>query len=402
MLHKTTLQNIAKKYGTPVYVYDLDQISIQYHKLLSAFPEFCSVFFASKALSNIHILNYMKSIGLCIETSSLNEVKLGLLAGHQAKNIIYNGNGIDFAEIYEIVQLGVFTLIDSISNVEKFGKHFGSEVPLGIRWRPNISDGGNIKISTGHAHSKFGIPIEQADQVLKLQKKYGLNMVAQSIHTGSELQKIDSFKKQALVFKELLSKFPKTEILDFGGGFKVPYRETEKEFDPNLLTPTFVKLHKELTKIFQRSFRFWVEPGKFLVASSGYLIAKINVIKDNPEQTLLCLNTGFNHLIRPMYYGAYHPIEPLTNRKTASKKYTIVGNLCETDTFATGRYLPTVKENDFLVFKMAGAYGFEMSSHYNSRLKPVQVAVLKDNFFLISQPDTIENITQFQQNLEHD
>ncbi len=396
MLQNNVLLDLAKKYGTPLYVYDFDQISTQYQKLVSAFPDYCKVFFATKALSNIHVLKHLKNLGAGLETSSLNEAIVGLLAGHPAKNIIYNSNSIDFAEICEVVQKGVFPLIDSISNVEKLGKQFGSGVEFGIRWRPNINDGGYRKISTGHAHSKFGIPIEQVDQVYKLQKKYGLKIVAQSIHTGSELQKITSFKKQTSVFKQLLAKFPKTDILDFGGGFKVPYREDEQEFNPALLTPVFESLYKDLQKTFQKLYQFWVEPGKFLVASCGYLVAKVNVIKENPEQTLVGLNTGFNHLVRPMYYGAYHPIEPLVNRKKPLKKYTIVGNLCETDTFATGRYLPLVKEDDFMVIKMAGAYGYEMSSHYNLRFKPVQVAVLNKKDFIISRPETLSDLTQHQ------
>ena len=353
MVSNTYLLKLAKDYGCPAYVYDLNTITKKFKILLKTLPASCKIFYAAKALTNPTILNHVRSLGCNLDASSIYEVHHALKAGFLAEQIIYTSNGIHFDEIKDAIAAGVFVNIDSLSNLEKFGKYFGSTKPLGIRLRPNILDGGNLKISTGHGRSKFGIPIEQLDQILYLKEKYQLKILALHNHTGSEL-KLKSFSLTAALFLKLLKHFDDVKYIDFGGGFKVPYSPTDMAFSIPNLAKLILEFQEKLFKKYKKKYEFWFEPGKYLVAESGFLLAKINVIKYNPEQTIIGLNTGFNHLIRPMFYQAYHPIFPLKKRLGKSQNYTIVGNLCETDTFAENRLLSPLKENDIVAFGNAG------------------------------------------------
>src|SRR5258706_10913454 len=220
------LINIANEFGTPLYVYHAEKIKEQYNKLVSAFENTNTVFFyACKALTNINILKYIKSLGTNVDCSSIFEVRLALHAGFPPQRILYTSNGIAFSEIEEAQSLGVYINIDSLSNLEKFGKRFGNTYPVGVRLRPNIMAGGNIKISTGHDKSKFGIPVEQIDTLLSLINKCNIHIQALHIHTGSDIQDVDVFVKGIEVLFDIIPKFKELEIIDLGGGFKVPYKK---------------------------------------------------------------------------------------------------------------------------------------------------------------------------------
>jgi diaminopimelate decarboxylase len=396
-LSRDLLIEVAKEYGTPVYVYHAEKIKAQYERLINAFdktrPRF---FYACKALTNINILKYIKSLGCNIDCSSLNEVLLSVKAGFSPDEILYTSNNISFEEIAGAVKLGVNINIDSLSNLEKFGRKFGHTYPVGIRLRPNIMAGGNLKISTGHEGSKFGIPLEQMDQVFDLVKQTGLQIKGLQIHTGSEIQDVDVFIKGMEVLFGLSDKFPELEFLDLGGGFKVAYKEGEKGTDIELLGE---KIHESVTafeKKTNRKLALWFEPGKFLVSEAGYFVSLVNVIKETPSVSFVGLDTGLNHLIRPMFYGSYHEIENISNPSGQKKKYTVVGNICETDTFATDRELNEVREGDYLVFYNAGAYGFEMSSNYNARFKPAEVLIKDEKSSLIRKRDIMDDLLKNQ------
>ncbi len=396
-LSNEQLISIAKEFGTPLYVYNANQITAQYQKLTTAFAQTDTKFFyACKALTNINILKHIKSIGCNIDCSSINEVKLALLAGFEAHHILYTSNGIHFSEIEEAQSLGVHINIDSLSNLEKFGKKYGYTYPVGIRLRPNIMAGGNIKISTGHNKSKFGIPIDQLDKILALISKYNLLIQNLHIHTGSDIKDVDVFVKGIEVLFDIIPKFKDLSSIDLGGGFKVPYKKDDAETDIPLLAQKVHEAFANHPNPNGKHLQVWFEPGKFLVSASGYFIAEVNVIKENNHTTFVGLNTGFNHLIRPMFYDAYHQIENITNPNRAEKKYTITGNICETDNFAQDRKIAEIREGDLLIFKNAGAYGFEMSSNYNSRLKPAQVLVKDGNAQLIRKRDEFEDILRNQ------
>lgn len=391
------LCSIANTYGTPLYVYNADKITAQFRNLQNAFANSNTRFFyASKALTNINILKHILSIGCSIDCSSVNEAHLALHVGFKPENVLYTSNGIDFSEIEEAVSLGININIDSLSNLEKFGKKYGHSNPVGIRLRPNIMAGGNLKISTGHSNSKFGIPIEQLDEILDLVKKHQIFIRGLHIHTGSEIKDVSVFMKVSEVFFELVPHFPELEFLDLGGGFKVAYKNNDHITDINLLGKEIENFLKNLELKHQRKFQCWFEPGKYLVSESGYLITKVNVLKTSNNTVFAGVNSGLNHLIRPMMYDAYHRIANISNEKGELKTYTITGNICETDTFGTDRQLHEVREGDYLAIYNAGAYGFEMSSNYNSRYKPAEVIVIDSKASLIRKRDEFADLLRNQ------
>lgn len=400
-LNHDQLNAIAQRFGTPVYVYHAEKIREQFQKLDHAFQG-CNArfFFACKALTNINIIRYLDSIGCSIDCSSINEVKLALHAGVKPANILYTSNGIDFSEIKEAVDAGVHINIDSLSNLEKFGKKYGRKngigYPVGIRVRPNIMAGGNIKISTGHDRSKFGIPVSQLDKILDVVKQQDIFIRTLHLHTGSDIADAEIFVKGFEVLFDLIPSFPELEVIDLGGGFKVPYKPGEKSVDLDRLAQKIKSSFDEHRQPGEKALEIWFEPGKFLVSECGYFITRVNVVKDNGDQLFAAVNSGLNHLIRPMMYDAYHHIENISNPDGEKKTYMVTGYICETDNFATDRDLPTIREGDLLVMYNAGAYGFEMASNYNSRFRPPEVLVKDGQFFLIREGDHFQDLIRKQ------
>jgi len=395
------LNDIAANFGTPVYVYDADTITRQYHKLTDAFSQSdVKIFYACKALTNINILKHINALGCNVDCSSINEVKLALYAGFEPNRVLYTSNGIAFDEIAEAKELGVHINIDSLSNLAKFGKAYGHSYPVGIRLRPNILAGGNLKISTGHDKSKFGIPVEQLDQVLALVAAHNLHIKNLHIHTGSEIKDVDVFVKGIEVLFDIIPHFNELEVIDLGGGFKVPYKKGDAATDIDALAVAVKTAFDNHPNPNGKPLQIWFEPGKFLVSEAGYLITKVNVLKETDAATFAGIDSGFNHLIRPMFYDAYHRIENISNPTGAEHKYAVTGNICETDTFAWDRKLPEVREGDYLVFYNAGAYGFEMSSNFNSRYKPAEVMVKNGVPHLIRRRDEFEDLLRNQIDIE--
>ena len=391
------LLDIASEFGTPVYVYHAERIAEQYNKLENAFKK-CDArfFYACKSLTNINILKYINSLGASLDCVSINEVKLGLMAGFQATDILYTPNCVDFDEILQAKELGVNINIDNISILEQFGNKFGGSYPVCIRLNPHIMAGGNFKISTGHVDSKFGISIHQMRHIERVVKTTKLNVEGVHMHTGSEIKDVNVFLEGLEVMFNMASHFPYLKYIDLGSGFKVPYQpgDPETDIDPlgEKLAQAFIQFEKETGKKMQ----IWFEPGKYLVSQAGYFVVKANVIKQTPATVFAGVNSGFNHLIRPMMYEAYHHIENLSNSSGAERIYTVVGNICETDTFAWDRKLNEVREGDCLVFYNAGAYGFEMSSNFNSRLKPAEVMVEGGKARLIRRRDEFDDLLRNQ------
>ena len=394
------LIDIAKEFGTPVYVYHAEKIKEQYGKLVAAFSSLDTRFFyACKALTNINILKYIDSLDCGIDCSSVNEVKLAVHAGVPAEKILYTSNGISFEEIEEVASYNVHLNIDSLSNLEKFGKKFGTNYPVGVRIRPNILAGGNLKISTGHEKSKFGIPVDQVDQILEVAQKYKITIKTLHIHTGSDIKDADVFVQGIKVLSELVPRFPDLKVIDLGGGFKVPYEPDDEETDMGLIArklKTYLDSHLSKNG---KKYQLWFEPGKYLVSECGYLITRVNVVKDNVHQIFVGVDSGLNHLVRPMMYDAYHHIVNISNPEAQEKSYTVTGYICETDTFASDRLLHEVREGDLLVFYNAGAYGYEMSSHYNSRYKPAEVLVRNGKASLIRKADNFDTLLRNQVDL---
>jgi diaminopimelate decarboxylase len=388
----------ANEFGTPLYVYHAERIKEQYQVLQSSFNATDTRFFyAAKALTNINILQCIRQIGCHVDCSSINEVKLALYAGFLPQNILYTSNNIAFEEIEEAKELGVHINIDSLSNLKKFGEKFGHSYPVGIRLRPNIMAGGNLKISTGHSSSKFGVPVEDVAEILKVQRETNLHIRTLHIHTGSEIKDVDVFARGIEVLFDLVQHFPELEVIDLGGGFKVPYMPGEEGTDMDLLGKKVKEEFEQYEKATGRHLQVWFEPGKFLVSEAGYFITKVNVLKQSGDIIFTGVDSGLNHFIRPMFYGAYHEIVNISNPAGEKRKYNVVGNICETDTFAEDRLLPEVREGDYLVFRNAGAYCFEMASNYNSRFRPAEVLVKENKARLIRRRETMDDLLKNQE-----
>lgn len=392
-LNNEQLRNLANKFGSPLYVYNTETIEHQFKKLTKAFNKNTKFFYACKALSNINILKFMHKIGTNLDCVSMNEVKLGLKAGFAPEQIIFTPNSVDFAEIEAVKDLGVHINIDNISILEQFGSKFGNTYPVCIRINPHIMAGGNMKISTGHIDSKFGISIHQIRHILRVVNTTGLVVNGLHMHTGSEIKDIDVFIRSLELLLDLVHDFPEVTFLDLGSGFKVPYQEGDYTTDLELLASRVNEAFAKFAEEHNRTFDVWFEPGKFLVSESGYLIVKANVIKQTTAATFVGVNSGFNHLIRPMFYDSYHKITNISAPAGAAERiYTVVGNLCETDTFAWDRKISEVREGDYLVFHNTGAYGFEMSSSFNSRCRPSEVMIYNNEAYVIREREKFEDL----------
>ncbi len=396
MLSDQNLLKLIQKYQSPLYVYEEAKIESQYTKLSNAFKKLNKVRFhyAVKANNNINILKIIKKLGGGLDTVSIQEVMLGLKAGFDPKDIIYTPNGVSIEEIERAVEEGVKINIDNLSILEHFTHKF-PDYPVGVRINPHIMAGGNSNISVGHIDSKFGISIHQLPHILRIAEVSGQKIEGLHMHTGSDILDVDVFLQGAEILLNMASEFDNLEYIDFGSGFKVPYRkgdpETDIEYLGNKLTKRFSEFRNEHGKELELKF----EPGKYLVSESGSFLVRVNSIKQTTANVFAAVDSGFNHLIRPMFYNAYHEIENISNPKGRLKYYTVVGYICETDTFASDRAIPEISEGDILRFKNAGAYSFTMASNYNSRYRPAEVLVNSNGEdFLIREREDFEDITR--------
>lgn len=390
------LINIAAEFGTPVYVYDAESIKEQYGKLKNSFSDNTRFFYACKALTNINILKYVNQLGADLDCVSINEVKLGLKAGFEPERILFTPNCVDLAEIEEAMAHKVHINIDNISILEQFGNKYGNSYPIFIRVNPHIYAGGNHKISTGHIDSKFGISIHQMRHIERVMKSTNILVEGLHMHTGSEIKDADVFLQGLEIMFELSEHFPDLKFIDMGSGFKVPYQKDDMETDVQTLGKKVEKVFTSFLKESGKDLQLWFEPGKYLVSKSGHFLVKANVIKQTTATVFVGVNSGFNHLIRPMFYDSYHIIENLSNPNGPERIYTVVGNICETDTFAWDRKINEVRETDIIVFRNAGAYGYEMSSNFNSRLKPAEVFYIDGKAHLIRKRDEFEDLLKNQ------
>ena len=371
------LLTIAAEFGSPIYVYDAAKIQSQYERLTRAFSSIASVriHYAAKALSNVSILKLLKKMGSGLDTVSIQEVKLGLYAGFPAESIIYTPNGVSMDEIEEVAQLGVQINIDNLSILEQFGTK-NPEIPVCIRINPHVMAGGNSNISI----------VENTKMHIN-----GIHM-----HTGSDILDIDVFLYAAEILFDTAKHFKTLDFIDFGSGFKVPYKKGDIETDIEELGEKLTKRFNAFQNTYGRPLTLVFEPGKFLVSEAGFFLAKVNVVKQPTSTVFAGIDSGFNHLIRPMLYGSEHYIENISNPEGKERFYSVVGYICETDTFATNRRISESKEGDILCFRNAGAYCFSMASNYNSRCKPAEVLWMEKKAHLIRERETFEDLIHNQ------
>ncbi len=387
------LLKAAQQFDTPLFVYHADKIIEQCHAIQQAFKGFNNrVFYAAKALTNPHILKLIHRQGLGVDCSSINEAKIAIACGIPPGDILYTSNSISFQEIEEAVSLGVHINVDSLSAMKKFGQKFGGTYPLGLRIRPNIMAGGHLKISTGHVESKFGIGIEKRDRLVEIMEQYNMRISCLHIHTGSEVEDAEVFVSSINLLLKWLPFFPDLKQIDLGGGFKVAYEPGKKVTDMFLLGQLLERKIKTCTDERIRNMEIWFEPGKFIVSESGYLLTRVNVLKSSGQLKFAGVDSGFHHLIRPMFYDAYHHIRNISNPGGEKSAYNIVGQICETDNFAWQRPVAEICEDDVLAIFNAGAYGMVMASNYNSRFRPAEVLVSNGQLKLIRRRETMEDI----------
>lgn len=388
---------IARTYGAPVYVYDAEVISAQYARLKNAFKQVpnLKLHYAVKANSNLSILKLMHRLGAGLDTVSIEEVRLGILAGVAPEDIIYTPNGVSIEELEAARELGVQINIDNLSVLELFGQRY-PETPVCVRINPHVMAGGNANISVGHIDSKFGISIHQVPHILRIVKLTNMRINGVHMHTGSDILDIDVFLYASEILFEAATHFKDLEFVDFGSGFKVPYKKDDIETPIEELGEKLSERFNRFCEKVQKPLTLSFEPGKFLVSQSGTFIAKVNVVKQTTSTVFAGVDSGFNHLMRPMLYGSYHHIENISNPEGKPRFYSVVGYICETDTFGSNRQIAEITEGDLLAFHNAGAYCFSMASNYNSRLRPAEVLWMGGQAHLIRERETFDDLLKGQ------
>jgi diaminopimelate decarboxylase len=403
MIQGLKVTELCREYGTPLYIYDASKILFQYNKLVSSFKGMnVRIKYAAKALTNQAILRLLKKAGSGVDVVSSEELKLAFMAGFQKSDIMFTPSCVDFNEIREAVKSGVTINIDSIPFLEKFGKEYTNTYPCCIRINPHIDAGGNVKIMTGHRGSKFGISIEQLEEIYSIVEKYDIKVEGIHVHSGSDFKDAEAFVKAAHIIFDIAKNFNGLRFLDFGSGFKVPYKKGDYSTNVEELGKKMSEAFSSFCKEYGKELEIWFEPGKFLVSESGILLVKVNLVKPTPDITFAGIDSGLNHLIRPMMYNAYHDIVNTSNPEGEVSNYSIVGYICETDTFGSDRPLNKVREGDILAIKNAGAYGFSMSSNYNSRLRPAEVLIYKGKSLLIRKREVFEDLLRNQVEVDLD
>jgi len=397
-MQNTHLISLAEQFGSPLYVYDADKIESQYHRMINAFSSVhqLKLNYAVKANTNLAILKILKNLNSGADAVSIQEVKLCLKAGFTPENIHFTPSGISFSEIEEAVTLGVKITLDNLSILEKFGTKY-PEIPVAIRINPHVMAGGNHKIAVGHIDSKFGISIYQINDIKKIIAKTGTVVEGIHMHTGSDIYNIDPFIQATEILLGVVKQFDSIQYVDFGSGFKVPYKEGDIETNIEKMGEKIGKRFNEFCAEYGRELTLIFEPGKYLVSAAGSLLVKVNVVKTTPNSVFVGVDSGLNHLIRPMMYDAYHHITNISNTdETEQKIYSVVGYICENDTFGADRKLNIVSENDILRIHNAGAYSFSMASNYNSRYRPAEVMVYKGKNYLIRERETFDDLLKNQ------
>ncbi len=387
----------AEQFGAPLYVYHGDTILKQYERLKSAFGQLPVKFhYAIKANSNPNILQLLHAQGCGIDAASWQEVQLALWTGVSPQDIVFTPNGVAFEEIQSGVEAGVTVNIDNISSLEQFGAAYGGRYPVAIRLNPHILAGGHAHIQVGGIDSKFGISVHQMRHVQRIVQAYNMQVCGLHMHTGSDILDAGVFLQGAEILLQAALNFPDLKLIDFGSGFKVAYHSDD-------ITTDIEELGRQLTERMQQFFskeeygrelEIWFEPGKFLVSEAGWLLVRTNVVKQTVATVFAAVDSGLNHLLRPMLYDAYHQIQNLSNPEGAERIYSVVGYICETDTFGADRRLNEVREGDILALSNAGAYGFTMASNYNSRLRPAEVLLLNGKAHLIRERESLEDLTR--------
>ena len=385
--------SLAKSYGLPLFVYDAGVIKKQIGILKTVFdvPKL-EIRYASKAQNTTSILRYIYEQGCGIDTVSPGEITMALKAGIPPSVISFTPSGVINDEYAFAIKHGIHVHVDQPHVLEWLDQHYpGTAITL--RFNPGIRAGGHSKLQVGAAGSKFGILNSKVEDIVALTKKLSLKVTGVHMHLGSDISDSSSFDD---AYEYLISVARhwagSIDHIDLGGGFKIPYLPDDHAIDMTSFGARVSERFLRFCEEIGRDITLVIEPGKFLVSESGYLLAEVTAVRQEGEVPMVYLQSGFNHFLRPMNYGAYHHILNLTNPTGNIHHYDVVGYLCETDTFALNRPLPEVRRGDILCLMNAGAYGFTMSSNYNGRPRPAEVMIKDGMATLIRRAETIEDL----------
>lgn len=367
---------LTQKFGAPLYIYRKSVVEKQYQSLTRAISwKKTKIYYACKANANLEILRYLKKLESSVECVSRGEVEQTLKAGFRKDRISYTCSNISKAELAWVAKRVGSVHLDSLTQLEWWGQmKLRSEVSLRIN--RGFGAGATKHIITGGPESKFGIYYTDIPRAKAIAKKYRLKVVGLEQHIGSSILEPDTFIRAMNLLLTSANQFPDLEFLDFGGGLGVPYLPNQKPLDLRTLGKKMGKAFKGFCNSYGRQLELRLEPGRYIVAECGVLLATVVDRKHTPGHAFVGVDTGFSHLIRPAFYGSYHHIFNLSNQHETKEKVTVVGNLCESsDVFAKNRLLPKAHLGDILLFADAGAYGYSMSSDYNLRRKPNEVVL---------------------------
>lgn len=385
---RRSLASVAHTHGTPTYVYFANRIQRNIDHFRNSFKGLpVSLRYAMKALSHPKVLGVVNQAGAGVEAVSPMEAKLALHAGIPKDQIIFTPSNTTWEEYAQVIEQGILTTLDSLPVLQKFAETYGSSVPCMLRINPDVMAGDNYHVATGYAESKFGIAVAAKDEILEIVSSYKLDVVGLHVHTGSDIADLVAFSDTAKVIFNLAQDIHSVRIIDLGSGFKVPYQPGKQGTDLVAVADAIRPLYEP----FDREIEIWFEPGKFLVSNAGFLLTQVNIVKEAGEKQLACVNSGLNHLLRPMMYDAYQHIENLSQRRE-QVTYDVVGNICETDTLGEDVTLNKVEAGDILAIHSAGAYGITMASNYNFRSRPAEVLVQGEKIQLISKRETFEEL----------
>ncbi len=390
------VNDIIKSYKTPFYVYSQKAITENYIRLKNNLN--ADIFYAVKANSNQAIIELLKLLGAGVDVVSIGELKRALIAGVDPKKIIFEGVGKSDKDIIFAIEKNIRLInIESINElilINSIAKTMNKKVNVGVRINPNI-DGKTIdKISTGKKTDKFGISIDNFEDIIdSLKKTNNLNLVGISCHVGSQIHNLDVFEKIFKIMKTTTNKFIEAgfniENLDLGGGLAVQYLDTDPIIELDKLKKIF-DLHFKNVK-----YKISFEPGRYLVANAGCIITNIVAVKNNGGINYLITDAGMNTIVRPALYNAIHRIDAIDVSSNMQIEYSIAGPICESsDILVKSITLPKQTIGNYLVIHDTGAYGHVMASDYNSRGLPAEILINDSMVATIHQPQSIEEIIQ--------
>lgn len=392
----TRATDIAREYGTPVYVTDEDAVRDNYRAIYGAFARRMPtrINYACKANANLAILRILEQEGSCIDAVSIGEVEACLRAGFAPERILYTGVNVATAELERLANRGVPINIDSLSELERLAA-ISTEVPISFRMNPEVGAGHHEKVVTGARSTKFGVPKDRILAAYERAVELGFRPIGLHAHIGAGVQVAEPFAQVTDVLVSVAQELEarlglELEFLDIGGGIGIPYRPEDRAMDLDHLAEEVTRRIKDGTSARQ----VVVEPGRFIIADTTVLLTTVVDVKETPDRWFAGVDAGFNTLVRPAFYGSYHHVA-VANKfgRPGERTYDVVGPICESgDHLARERSLPAVEEGDLIAVYDAGAYGFSMSSQYNMRPKCREVLVRRGAANLIRERESLDDL----------